>query len=47
MNSTYEFYFKRGTKSEDGKFLRDYKLKENFRGTKTKSWYIYRDQKYI
>jgi len=22
-------------------------LKENFRGTKTNSWYIYRDQKHI
>jgi len=34
----YEFYiyFKKGTKSEDGKFCRDKKLKENFKETKTK-----------
>jgi len=47
----YEFYiwvyFKGGTKSEDGKFCRDQKLKKFFRGDKTKIWHIYRDQKHI
>ena len=47
----YEFYIwvyiKRVTKSEDGKFLEDKKLKENFKETKTKSWYIYKGQKHI
>jgi len=47
MNSTHEFTLKEGpkvkmenflgTKSEDGKFFRDQKLKKIFRGTKTKS----------
>jgi len=28
-------------------FIGTKRLKENFRGTKTKMWYIYRDQKHI
>ena len=37
MNSTYEFTLNKGPKVKI----------ENFRGTKTKNWYIYRDQKHI
>jgi len=37
MNSTYEFAFKKGTKSEDENFVKDLKLKKIFRETKTKN----------
>jgi len=47
MNSTYEFTLKDGPKVKMVNFIGTKKLKENFRGTKTKSWYIYRDQKHI
>jgi len=46
MNSTYEFTLKEGPKVKMENF-EGLKVEGKFRGTKTKSWYIYRDQKHI
>jgi len=49
MNSKYGFTLKEGPKMKIENFLgtKSWRLKENFRGIKMKSWYIYRDQKHI